>query len=152
MERARHDSIRVTIMLYHLILTMKKFFKYLGIIFAVLVLIILAGYGLGKMGIADDELLLRKFQENSKQFYAEKQSFSGFCSSELYVQLKSKYAYDLSCTGGQAADGSDLQIIAESPAGSSLGCRVATFPPVNGEQQKAIACVQIPRQVGSSLQ
>lgn len=131
---------------------MKRFLKYLGITFAVVVLLILAGYGLGKLGIADDELLLRKFQENSKQFYAEKQSFSGFCSSELYVQLKSKYAYDLSCTDGQAADGSDLQIIAESPAGSPLGCRVTTFPPVNGKQQKGISCVQLPGQVGNSLQ
>lgn len=131
---------------------MKNFIKYLGIVLIILVLLILAGYIMGKLGIADDELLLRKFQEDSKQFYAETGSFSNFCSSELYVQLKSKYAYGLSCNNGQSTDGNDLQIVAESPVGSSLGCRVTTFPPVNGKQQKGIFCVQLPEQISNSLQ
>lgn len=125
--------------------------RYLSIVCGVLVLLVLTGYGLGKMGIADDELLLKKFQENSRQFYSEKGSFSGLCSSELYLQLKSKYAYDLSCVDGKTDDGSDLQIIAESPTGSSLGCRVTTYPPVNGKQQRGIHCVQLPKQVGDLL-
>lgn len=130
---------------------MKRLIKYLGIVLVVLVLLVLTGYVLGKLGIADDELLLRKFQEDSRQFYTDSGNFKDFCSSALYLELKAKYKYSLSCTDGQSIDGGDLQIVAESAYGSWLGCKVTTFPPENGAAQKGIFCVEIPAQIAESL-
>ena len=130
---------------------MKKFLKYLGVLVAVLILLVISGTILGKFGIADDKLLLTRFQDDSKKFWNENGNFSNFCTSNLYTQLKSKYAYDVSCTEGQSNDGSDLQIVAGFPTGN-YGCRVATFPPVNSKTQKAITCIQLPEKIGNILQ
>ncbi|MDO8481737.1 MAG: hypothetical protein Q7S75_01480 [bacterium] len=127
---------------------MKKFFKYLAILLVIIVVVVMAGYILGKLGVADDKLLLTRFQADSQQFYAERGNFSDFCSSDLYSQLKSEYAYDISCSNGQSQDGSDLQITAELVS-EFYGCKVATLPPVNGKPQKKIACIKLPSELGN---